>query len=163
MPDIAIMAAMSTNRVIGREGQLPWDLPADLARVHQLAAGKTFIMGRNTYESPDVILSDTKNIILSKTLCKLIHPNSVQVGSMSEAMELLTAAEQVLIMGGVYVYQEALQFADRMYLTFVHAQMEGDAFFPEWPAQEWQKIREQYFQADQTHAYAYSFVDYQKK
>jgi len=162
MPEISIMAAMDTHRAIGYQGQLPWQLPADLARVKQLAKGQTFIMGRQTFQSADAIISPSKNIVLSNTICELHHPNSFRVASMQEALDLLEPNEQVLIMGGVQVYKEALTFAQKMFLTFVHHQFKADAFFPAWKEEEWKIVHETRFPADSENPYPYSFVDFER-
>lgn len=163
MPDIAIMAAMSINRAIGYQGQLPWHLPADLDRVYDIAQGKSFIMGKQTYLSSDVILSPSKNIILSTSDLTLTETHSYRANSLKHAFSLLKPNEPTLIMGGSQVYLECFQYAQRMYLTLVHEHFNGDAFFPTWNENEWKLIKQQDFKADSQNKYAYSFMDYIKK
>ncbi|MGB0523880.1 MAG: dihydrofolate reductase [Flammeovirgaceae bacterium] len=161
MPDLIIMAAMSSNRVIGYQNKLPWHLPADLERVHQVSAGKTFIMGKKTFLSPDVILSSKKNIILTKqTLLPSQNETIVQAKSFKQALHLLQPDEQVLIMGGAFVYKQALSFCDRMLLTLIHHSFHGDTFFPNWNQEEWKLIAQEHHKADQENAYDYSFLEY---
>lgn len=165
MPELAIMAAMSSNRVIGLNNKLPWHLPADLERVRQVSVGKTYIMGKQTYLSDDVLLSPSKNIILTTSPTPpLRHPSpvAIQAASFNDAFSHLTTDEQVLIMGGASVYKQALKFAHKMYLTVIHEVFEGDTFFPQWNENEWQLIKKEDFQADAENAYAYSFFAYQR-
>lgn len=162
MATISIMAAMDEQRGIGHQGKLPWHLPADLARVHRIAKGQTFIMGRQSFQSEDVILSDHKNLILSNTICEINRPNSIRMASMQEALDQLEVDEQVLIMGGASVYKAALAFADKMLLTLVHHQFQVDTYFPKWEQKEWKITQQQDFPADTENPYPYSFVDFER-
>jgi dihydrofolate reductase len=125
---LSLIAAMSENRVIGREGKLPWYLPEDLKRFRKLTLGHVVIMGRKTYESIGKPLPNRTNIILTK------QTNYHALGTRIEASiekALSGLSGEVFIIGGGEVYQQALPRADRIYLTLVHTAIEGDTFFPE--------------------------------
>jgi dihydrofolate reductase len=137
---VSIVVARSRNLVIGREGGLPWHLPSDLRRFRELTTGKAVIMGRKTFESlPDAYrpLPNRRNMVLSS------DPDYAPEGA--EAFDGLEAALEAcggegLVIGGSRVYSTALPFADRVYLTHVEGDYEGDAFFPDLPAQDWRCV-----------------------
>ena len=162
MPKIAIMAAMSTNRVIGLNDQLPWHLPADLQRVQKIATGKTFIMGKNTFFSPDAILSSRKNIVLSTSGIMIDNARSHHASSINQALNMLSPQEEVLIMGGVSVYESAFSLAQRMYLTLIKEEFHGDAFFPTWDQSAWQLVKQENFKADKENPHNFSFLEYNR-
>jgi dihydrofolate reductase len=139
---VAIVVARSRNLVIGREGGLPWNLPSDLRRFRELTTGKAVIMGRKTFESlPDAYrpLPNRRNMVLSS------DPHYAPQGA--EAFDGLEAALQAaggdsFVIGGSRVYETALPLADRVYLTHVEGDYEGDAFFPDLPEHHWQCVDE---------------------
>lgn len=129
---ISIIAAMAVNRVIGREGRLPWDLPLDRRRFRELTWGHPVIMGRATFQSLGRPLPGRRNIVLSRQKdfsaegCLVVH-------DLPAALDAAAGADEVFIGGGAAVYREALPLAGRIYLTVVRAEMDGDTFFPEIP------------------------------
>ena len=131
-PRISLIAALSDNRVIGNAGKIPWRLSDDLRRFKERTLGHAIIMGRKTYESIGRPLPGRTNIVITRDATRDI-PGCVVVGSLESALakaqEIET--EEVFICGGGQIYAEALSLADRLYLTIVHANVEGDAFFPE--------------------------------
>nr|AIA16801.1 Dihydrofolate reductase [uncultured bacterium] len=130
---IYLIAAMASNRVIGRENRLPWRLPEDLKRFKELTMGHPVVMGRKTYESIGRLLPGRENIILSR------DPGFVVEGAtMVRSYDELVSAErargrELFVIGGAQIYSRALQDADRIYLTEIDAEIEGDAYFPEVP------------------------------
>ena len=133
---ISLIAAMSENRVIGRDGGLPWHLPADLAFFKRVTLGKPIIMGRRTCQSLKGPLPGRRNIVLSRD--PAFQPQGFHVVADPEAA--LAAAEpalEVFVCGGEAVYAAFLEQADRIYLTLVEGQVEGDARFPQLPAGHW--------------------------
>jgi dihydrofolate reductase len=159
--EIAIMVAMSENRVIGNKGKVPWSLPNDLAHVHKITDGKPYIMGRESYQAEDAILSSDQNIILTrkkklKGLCKkceIAH-------SLSQAIDAVKSNQKTFLMGGEKIYEEGLEFASEIYLTLVHTYIDGDAFFPKFSLENWQLISQKRIAPDQKHQFAYSFLKY---
>jgi dihydrofolate reductase len=139
---IAIVVAHSANRVIGREGELPWRLPADLRRFRELTSGHTVLMGRRTYESlPDSFrpLPGRRNLVLSSD--RDYRAEGAEVfGSLAEA---LAACEgDCYVIGGEVTYRDALPLCERLYATEIDAELDGDAFFPELDAGEWRLVED---------------------
>jgi len=131
---LSLIAAMAENRVIGRKNTIPWSIPSDLKRFSEITMGHPVIFGRKTFESIGRPLQGRKNIILTEQRDYRVEGASV-VHSFAEALNLCRNEEEVFICGGSPLYQEAIARADRIYLTVVHGIYEGDAFFPEIPAE----------------------------
>lgn len=131
---ISIIAAMSENRVIGRGGAIPWDIPDERRRFREMTMGHPIIMGRKTFESIGRPLSGRRNIIVSRRPdywregCRVVH-------SLADALAACAGADEVFICGGEELYCQALPLADRICLTVVHRFCAGDAFFPQIPAE----------------------------
>jgi dihydrofolate reductase len=131
---ISIIAAMAENRVIGRDGAIPWDIPADLQRFRDLTMGHPVVMGRKTFAAIGRPLPGRENIILTR------QPGYRAEGcrvapSLEEALAACTGADEVFICGGEDIYRQALPLADRIYLTVIHRECAGDTFFPPIPAE----------------------------
>ncbi|MFH1145885.1 MAG: type 3 dihydrofolate reductase [bacterium] len=157
---ISIIVAMSLNRVIGKDNKLPWHLSADLKHFKELTTGHSVIMGRKTYESIGKPLPKRVNIVLSRNT---VFPNDViTVKSLQEALAMVEDNQEVFIMGGASVYQEALPLASKIYLTFVQANITGDTYFPEIDMNVWQEVKKHNFPSDQQNPYCYSFVVLQR-
>lgn len=159
---IAMIWAMSENRVIGRNNNLPWHLPNDLKYFKRLTSGKPVIMGRKTYESIGRPLPNRANIILTRDTAfqaegtRVVHTLEEAI-ELAEAECLISGAEEVIIMGGAEIYRQAMPLADRLYVTLVHAQIDGDAFFPEIDLSAYQEVAREDFSADGPNPYDYSF------
>ena len=134
----AIIAAYSQKRVIGCQGKIPWEIPLDKKRFQQLTMGGTVIMGRKTYEEIGRPLPGRINIVISKTTT---FDGCICVHSLEEALN--AADGDVFIAGGSAVYQEAVMLADRMYLTEIQAEFDGDRFFPAFDEMLFEKISEE--------------------
>jgi len=136
---ISIIAAMAENRVIGRAGTIPWDLPGDRRRFRKITWGHPVIMGRRTFESIGRPLPGRKNIVLSRQEgyraegCLVVHDLQAALAAAGEA-------DEVFVCGGGELYREALPRAGRLYLTIVHGEVEGDVRFPEVPAGEFAEV-----------------------
>ena len=164
---IAMIWAMANNGVIGRQNQLPWHLPNDLKYFKRLTSGKTVIMGRKTYESIGRPLPNRINIVISRA--DDFHAEGIKVvNSLPAALELAAAetlisgAEEVIVIGGAEIYNLCLPLAERLYVTLVHADVEGDAHFPEWDRQAYQEVGREDFSGDGPNPYDYSFVVFDK-
>jgi len=131
---ISIIAAMAENRVIGRKGTIPWNIPADRRRFRELTMGHPLIMGRKTFESIGRPLPGRANIVLSRQR-DFRAKGCIVAASLDDALLACADAEQIFICGGVELYREALPLADYIYLTVVHMECEGDAFFPPIPGE----------------------------
>lgn len=160
---INIICALAENNAIGCQNQLLYHLRADLQRFKALTTGHTIIMGRRTYESlPKGALPNRRNIVLSRQE-GLSFPGTEVFASLQEALDACTPEEEIYIIGGASVYEEALPLADRLYLTHVHATPErADAFFPDFDTTHWKAVHSEDHAADERNEQAYTFTDYQR-
>jgi len=154
--EIIIIAAMAENRVIGKNNALPWSLKADMAHFRELTTGWPCIMGRKTWESlPKRPLPGRPNIIISRSLSAEAAPMATVFSSLQEAIQHCEDYQKIFICGGASIYREALLLADKIELTVIHRQYEGDVFFPEIDSSLWKKTNTVDFDG-------LSFVSYQK-
>ncbi len=160
---ISLIWAMDENRLIGSNNRLPWKLPVDMKwfRLHTL--GKPIVMGRKTYESfGGRPLPERTNIVITR------DPNyhsdgAVIVHSIDEAIEQAGDAEELMIIGGASFYQQMLAHAERLYITQVHGQFEGDSWFPDVDLNDWQLIEQHTHAADDSNSHACTFTIYRRK
>ena len=159
---ISLIWAMADNRVIGIENRLPWKLPADMKWFRENTMGKPIIMGRLTFESFGAKpLPGRRNIIISRN--PTYSAEGIEVfTSIEDALQATQDSEEVMIIGGMSLYKQSLPFADRLYMTLVHAEIEGDAWFPEFNLDEWHQTARNDFSADEKNLHAYSFVTLDK-
>jgi dihydrofolate reductase len=159
---IIIIAALADNYTIGINNKLPWHLPADLKHFREITLNKVIIMGRKTYESIGKALPNRRNIVLSKNIS--FKPADCEVySSLEQALIAVESCTEVFIIGGTEIYKAAMPIATKMYLTFVHDNFIGDAYFPQWNEKEWEISERQDFQPDENNIYAYSFVVLKRK
>jgi dihydrofolate reductase len=155
---INIIVATSKNRVIGNNNSLIWSLPADLKRFKQITTGNTVVMGRKTYESIGKPLPNRRNIIITRDTNYLVD-NCVIVNSLEEALMLCN--NDCFIIGGGEIYNQSIGIADKIYLTLIQEDFEGDTYFPE-IGKEWTKVSREDFEPDEKNAHKYSFINYEK-
>lgn len=155
---VAIVAAMAENRVIGRGDNLPWHLPADMARFRALTMGKPIIMGRRTHVSIGRVLDGRHNIVVSRRTGFRV-PGCTVVSSLEAALEAASGTAEIAILGGASIYEQALPIAARMYLTLVRASIDGDVRFPEFERGEWKEVSRVERSSDARNAYDLSFVE----
>ena len=160
--NISIIVAIAQNRAIGFENKLLYWLPNDLKRFKALTTGHTIIMGRRTFESlPKGALPNRRNIVLSRQ--DIEFPGAERYASLEAALSRCKDEEEVFIIGGASVYQEALPLADKLYITHIEdTPSEADAFFPEITPALWKETGRETHSTDEKHLYPYSFVDYQR-
>lgn len=164
----ALIVAMSRNRVIGRNNALPWYLPGDLRYFKQATMGKPIIMGRKTWQSIGRPLPGRMNIVVTRDKAWQAPAGTVSDSSLEQAFVRATAqaelegGDEVMVIGGGQIYADVLPQIDRMYVTQVHAEVEGDAYFPEVDWEEWEEIGREDFSASDNNPYDYSFVVYQR-
>ncbi|MGE3716064.1 MAG: dihydropteroate synthase [Simkaniaceae bacterium] len=152
---ISVLAAYQTDRGIGYKNRLPWDLKGDKQNFRKITWGHTIIMGRKTYESIGKPLEQRRNIVISKTLVPA--PPGVEVyPSLQEALEHMNTKEEIFIIGGEKLFQEALPFADYLYLTLVQSSKPVDKFFPPFNEAEWELEQEVFILADECNEYPYT-------
>lgn len=159
---ISIIAAMDRNRLIGNNNQLPWHLPADFAHFRSVTMGKPVIMGRKTYESIGKPLPGRTNIVLSRNPDLQIE-GVICVTSFEDAIAAVFDEEEIMIIGGSSIYEMLMPIVNRMYLTFVDAQFDGDAWFPDFEENQWQETESAIHQADDRNLYNCRFVTFERK
>lgn len=167
---ITLIAAVAKNRVIGKDGAIPWHLPADLAHFKRATTGHTLVMGRRTFESTGA-LPDRRTLVLTtdpewraKEADEGRGARVETVRSLDEAIEGARAAgeTELFVCGGEAVYREALPRADRMVLTRIHAEPEGDTRFPEPDWSRWRLVFEAEHDADERNPHAYRFETHER-
>jgi dihydrofolate reductase len=160
---LALIVAASENNVIGRDNQLPWYLPGDLAYFKAITMAKPVIMGRKTYESIGKPLPGRDNIVITRNSdypAEGIHVvASLQAAiDLAESLVLVNGGEEIMIIGGAQIYKQALPMAARVYLTRVHRHVEGDAWFPELDPSQWQEIAREDIAAEEPNPYDFSYL-----
>ncbi len=159
--EIAIIVATDNNRLIGKDNDLPWKLSADLQYFKRVTMGKPLVMGRKTHESIGRPLPGRKNIVITKD-ARFTAQGCVVVNSIAAALEECADVEEVMVMGGASLYEQFLPIATKLYLTKVHADLEGDTWFPEWDERQWREVEREDHLADEKNQFDYSFVLYEK-
>ncbi len=164
---IALISAMARNRVIGRNNSLPWKLPADMQHFKSLTTGHPVIMGRKTFESLGRPLPNRTNIVISR------NPDYAPAGclaarSIDAALELAARHlppddPQAFVIGGENLYAQLLPRADRLYLTRIEADIDGDAWFPEFDTHDWLETERRHHPADDRNPHACVFVTLERK
>ena len=159
---ISMIAAMASNRVIGKNNALPWSLPADYEYFKNKVRESSVIMGRLSYEAEDGFLTNKTNVILSRQDSLELSPNCIQAKSLEEAFEILKDEEEIFILGGAKIYSMALPYAHRLFLTLVDAEIEGDAYFPEVNWSNWKLTWKEAHQANTNNQHPYTFTLYKR-
>jgi dihydrofolate reductase len=165
---LSIIVAAASNGVIGRNNALPWHLPGDLQYFKRITMGKPVVMGRKTFESIGRPLPGRTNVVISRDPGFSAAGVKV-VASLEAALKLATdiamidGVEELVVIGGEQIYREALPMAQRIYLTEVHADVEGDAVLPPVRWEEWSEISRERHAASGTNPYDYSFVVFERR
>lgn len=160
---VSLIVARTLNHIIGRENAMPWHLPVDLAWFRQHTLGKPVIMGRKTYESIGRLLPKRPNIILSRHHLEI--EGAYSATSLEQALDIarkMANADEVMIIGGGELYKQALPLANRLYLTEIQTELDGDTVFSP-DLSDWQLISESHTQADNENAYACHFMRWERK
>ncbi|KNE84557.1 type 3 dihydrofolate reductase [Aggregatibacter aphrophilus] len=158
---LSLIVAMTKNRVIGKDNQMPWHLPADLAWFRQNTTGKPVIMGRKTFESIGRPLPKRTNIVLSRQPFE--HDGVIWKDSLESAVDFVRDSEEIMLIGGGQLFNEYVSKADRLYLTEIQTELDGDTFFPSINWDEWHIEFEQYRSADEQNPYDCRFLILLKK
>lgn len=163
---ISLIAAVSKNLVIGKNNDLPWNLPDDMKFFMQKTKGHHCIMGRKNYESiPEKFrpLPNRTNIVVTHQK-GFKAPGCIVVNAIEKALEIAkeNGETEVFIIGGAEIYRQGLSVTQRMYLTEIQAHIDGDVFFPEFKKEDWKQIKRDHHGKDERHAYAFDFVVYEK-
>jgi len=160
-----IVALTRDGRVIGRARSMPWRLSEDLKRFKRLTMGHHLVMGRKTYESIGRALPGRTTIVISREPTKLqpaVPPGVLVATSLDEALGIAADDSEVFIIGGGEIFREALGRADRAYVTWIDANIEGDTFFPEFPTPDWKLISDESVPADEKNEYATRYCLYDR-
>lgn len=161
---ISLIVAASTNNAIGKNGQLLWHLPNDMKFFKNTTWGSTVIMGRKTFEEFNKALPGRTNIVITRN-ADWNMPDTIKADSLEDALQKAsgTNCHDTFIIGGGEIFKQSMDIADTIYLTRVHATLEGDAFFPEIDETVWALDHVEDHSADEKHAYAYSFQTWKRK
>ena len=155
---IKIIAALSTNGVIGDKGKIPWFIRGELKRFKDITMGHNVVMGRKTFESIGRVLEGRRNIIISNN--KSFHADGAIVeNSLDLAISQCDKGKDIFIIGGSKIYEMALKYCDYLYLTVIHKSFSGDTFFPEYDARKWTLISETR-NYDLENKFSYSYLSY---
>lgn len=159
---VSIIVAIAKNNVIGRGNKMPWHLPADFNYFKERTDGKPVIMGYKTHLSIGKILPGRKNIVLCDDKNLQIITGALMAESFEKAFALARDSSEAFIIGGANVYKQGLNYADRLYITEVQADIPGDIFFPEFDKNEWKEIKREKRSKDEENIYAMDFIVYEK-
>ena len=159
---ISFVVAMSKNRVIGKNNSIPWKMPADMKHFKELTTGKPVIMGRKTYESIGKPLPNRTNIIITRDQ-NYKAENCIVVHSVDEALKASEGSAEVMVIGGAQIYKEFLPKANKIYLTLIDADFEGDAYFPEYNVKEWKETAYEEHERDADNPNDYVFMTLERK
>lgn len=159
---VSIIVAMTDQRVIGINNELPWKLSGDMAWFRQQTMGKPIIMGRKTYESIGRPLPGRANIIITRDRSYCVEKCAV-AHDIDDALRLAGDVDEAMIIGGASFYEQMLPQADRLYLTLVHGEVEGDAWFPEIDFDQWQEIERHDHLADEKNQFDHSFLIFERR
>ena len=158
---LVLIAAMAKNRVIGKEGKMPWHLPADFAYFKRMTANYPMIMGRKTFESLPGVLPGRRHLVVTR------QTNWVQSGcetfsSIDSALAAVANEPVVMVIGGMQIYEQTLPIADRVLLTEIDYPFDGDRYFPELPESEWGEESRELHSKDEKNKYDYAFVSWKR-
>ncbi len=158
---VSIIVAMAENNVIGRDMDLPWHISADLKRFKALTMGHHIVMGRKTYESIGRLLPGRTTVIITRQENYQVE-GAVVVHSLEEAQAVASADSELFIIGGGQIYELALSSADKLHVTRVHTEVDGDTRFPHVQWDDWTLVNTERHSADEKNDYDYTFESYQK-
>lgn len=162
MKILSIIAAIAKNNVIGKNNKLPWDLPADLKRFRKITTNHNVIIGRKTFDSLVFILPERKNIVLSRT-GKLNKEGDVEVlKDLNELEKYIKSSEENFLIGGEQIYEQLMPYVTKMYITKIHHEFEGDAYFPKIDNKLWKLTSKEKGIKDNENQLDYEFLIYEK-
>ncbi|MDQ0228870.1 dihydrofolate reductase [Metabacillus malikii] len=160
---ISLLVAMDNHRLIGRDNKLPWHLPKDLAYFKRVTMNRKIVMGRKTFESIGKPLPGRDNYVLTRDKSLVIEGCTI-LHSISEICELSAGTdEEIFVIGGAEIFEEILPISERLYITHIYHQFEGDTFFPKVNDDEWELISREHGQRDEKNPYDFDFVVYERR
>lgn len=158
---VNIIVAAAENGVIGRDGDLPWRISADLKRFKEITMGHPVIMGRKTFDSLPKVLPGRKNIVVTRQenyYSEKLNEHCVIENSLSSAISSVSRSAEIMVIGGAAIYEEALPIAKRLFITEVHETVVGDASFPDFSRETWTETLRSPQLHDDSSEHPYSFV-----
>lgn len=159
---MSFIVAMDRNRVIGKNNQLPWHLPADLAYFKRVTSGHTIVMGRKTFESIGRPLPNRRNIVLTRNAgykadgCEVVH-------AVENVVELCKQEDECFVIGGSELFSLFWNDVDRLYVTYIDEDIPGDTYFPEIDIEQWQLLSSEQGTVDEKNRYAHEFRIYERQ
>ena len=161
---LSIIVAKAKNNIIGKDNKLLWKLPADLQRFKELTTGHIIIMGRKTIESLGRVLPNRKHIVFTQNPDFKVNDENVQVvHSMLEIQEYIESEEECFVIGGAMIYNLLMPYVNKMYITQIDKDFEGDAFFPRIDETKWKEVEREKGVKDENNNLEYEFITYEKK
>lgn len=161
---LSIIVAVANKQVIGKDNQLIWHLPEDLKRFKKLTTGHTIIMGRKTFESLGRILPNRKHVILCNDAQLNIQDENVEILEDIDSLKpYIESQEEYFVIGGATIYKLLMPYTQKMYITKIHEDFEGDVYFPEIKEQEWKIIQTEKGLKDNKNPYDYEYITYERK
>ncbi len=161
---LSIIVAKAKNNIIGKDNKLLWKLPADLQRFKELTTGHIIIMGRKTFESLGRVLPNRKHIVFTQNPDFKVNDENVQVvHSMLEIQEYIESEEECFVIGGAMIYNLLMPYVNKMYITQIDKDFEGDAFFPRIDETKWKEVEREKGVKDENNNLEYEFITYEKK
>ena len=154
---LSIVVAMDDNRLIGNNNQLPWHLPADLAYFKKLTTGKSILMGRKTYDSIGRPLPNRRNIVITRN-SKISISGCEVVSSVEKALILIKDEDEVMVIGGASLCEQLLPQVNRLYITKIDGEFEGDIYFPQYDDLNWYQVSCESHPKDIANAYSHHFI-----
>ncbi len=158
---ISIVVAIAENHAIGKDNKLLWYLPNDLKHFKTITSGHTVIMGRKTYDSVGKPLPNRRNIIITRQQIDI--PGCEVVNSLDQAIALCKTEEEVFIVGGAEIYRQSMTITNKIYLTIVHHNFEGDTYFPDIEENIWIETEREDHDPDEKNKLAYSFITLERR
>jgi len=161
---LSIIVAVAENNVIGKDNKLIWHLPEDLKRFKRLTTGHTIIMGRKTFESLGRVLPNRKHIILCNDMQMNIDNENVEVlEDISMLKEYIDSEEEHFIIGGATIYKLLIPYANKLYLTLIHEEFDGDVYFPEIEEKEWRVVDREKGLKNEENPFDYEYITFERK
>lgn len=160
---LTIIVAIANENVIGKDNKLIWHLPEDLKRFKQITTGHTIIMGRKTFESLGRVLPNRKHIILCNDMQMKVEDENVEIlDDISKIDKYVKTEEECFIIGGATIYKLLMPYANKMYVTKIHENFEGDVYFPQIKECEWKEVKREKGIKNEENPYDYEYITYER-
>jgi dihydrofolate reductase len=159
---LILIGAIAKNRVIGKDGSMPWHLPADFAYFKRMTASHPMLMGRTTFDSLPRVLPGRRHLVITRQV-HWSHPNCEVFLTIEDALKAVALEPIVMVIGGMQIYEQTLPIADAVLLTEIHHAFDGDRYFPILSPSQWREVSREQHRADIKNPHNYDFVRYEKR